>query len=159
MRRNPATRSGQYTYRAGVAQWKAEQAAKLAVSRAEGAHTSLGGGWSLRVDGGQARFVEEEDSRERLVVPAPGSYRSQHVAADLVPARDVPRLDPLEGSLSTWLVTDNLVWPMTVARRSIEGAAARAWTLRDASGNVHWRSTDSRGLTSGDLFFRMKVTP
>jgi len=28
VRRNPATRSGQYTYRAGVAQWKAEQAAK-----------------------------------------------------------------------------------------------------------------------------------
>ena len=132
-----------------------EQVAKLLVQRAQGASTSVGQGWAARASSGKLAFERDDDSRESLVLPSPGSYRLQHVAVELIPANQVHNGTEVENSLETWLRTDALRWPLKLTREPAREHGARRWLLHDAPGDEVWRSDQPVVSEGGELLFRM----
>jgi len=132
-----------------------EQAAQLLVHRAMNATTSLGKGWAASTSEGRLTFVPDEDSREGLVLPSPGSYRLPHVTVELIPANRVEDNAGVDHKLNVWLRADQVRWPLKLTREPAQEEGPRGWFLRDAPGTLLWRSDKPTPNTEGDLLFRM----
>ena len=131
------------------------QAAKLLVARAPGGATSLGQGWAARAERGRLSFVPENDSRESLVLASPGSYRLPRLVVELTPADRVQHGGVVEDTLTTWLRSEELRWPLRLTREAVRDGARRHWVLSDAPGERLWGSDDQGEAKDGDLRFRM----